>query len=296
MKIFILIISYKSLPKLEKCINSIGKNRKILIIENSNNFEIKKIIEKKFDNCNVTVNGKNLGYGAAANIGFSKIENQFVLLLNTDTIIEENQISEIENEIQKGGDDFALASPIYDDLIDFSQNNQFDKKLLKQDVNFNEDISRTKIEIIKGCSLIINFKKFKDKFIFDDNFFFFFEEIDLCKKIKNMKENIFIFNKIKIKHENTDSVGAEDKKIYDNFRNWNYYWSSYYYHKKHYGLLSSITKHLSKLFRFLISALFFYLFSDTKHRTNKFRFYGLVSSILGIKSSNSDKILNKINS
>ena len=132
--------------------------------------------------------------------------------------------------------------------------------------------------------------------IFDDNFFFFFEEIDLCKKIKNMKENIFIFNKIKIKHENTDSVDAADKKIYDNFRNWNYYWSSYYYHKKHYGLLSSITKHLSKLFRFLISALFFYLFSDTKHRTNKFRFYGLVNSILGVKSSNSDKILNKINS
>ena len=96
MKLFILIISYKSLPKLEKCINSIGKNRKILIIENSNNFEIKRMIEKKFDNCNVTVNGKNLGYGAAANIGFSKIEDQFVLLLNTDTIIEENQIREIE--------------------------------------------------------------------------------------------------------------------------------------------------------------------------------------------------------
>ena len=49
MKLFILIISYKSLPKLERCINSIGKNRNILIIENSNNFEIKKIIEKKFD-------------------------------------------------------------------------------------------------------------------------------------------------------------------------------------------------------------------------------------------------------
>ena len=295
MKLLILIISYKSLPKLEKCISSIGNNRKIVVIENSNNIEIKTIIEQKFSNCSVIIIGKNLGYGAAANIGFNKTENQFVLLLNTDTIIKENQIDKIENEILSGGDDFALASPIYDDLIDFYQNNQFDKKFHKQKINYDENTNRTRVEIIKGCSLVINFNKFKDKLIFDDNYFFFFEEIDLCKKIRDMNENIFIFNKIKIEHVNIDLKNINDKKIYDNFRNWNYYWSSYYYHKKHYGFISSFTKHFSKLFRFPLSALFFYLISNTKHRTNKFRFYGLLASILGIKSSKSKKILDRIN-
>ena len=47
MKITVLIISYKSLEKLKICIEKIGNNRRILVVENSSNEEIKKIIENE---------------------------------------------------------------------------------------------------------------------------------------------------------------------------------------------------------------------------------------------------------
>ena len=290
MNLTIIIISYKSLTKLEKCISSIGMNNRVIVLENSDNSEIKQKIEKKYNYCNVIINNKNLGYGAAANIGLNKITSQFALLLNTDIIINETQIKEIEDEILNG-DDFSLASPIYDDLVDFSKNNEFDKNLSKVELNYNEKKNRTKVDVIKGCSLLINLNKFKNKQIFDNNFFFFYEEIDLCKRIKDLNENIYVFNKIKIIHGNSGSVDINDN--YDDFRNWNYYWSRFYYYKKHYGFIKSFFSHFSKLLRFFLSTLIMYFFSKSKFKKNKYRFIGLFSSIVGIKSSKSDKILNQ---
>jgi len=293
MKITILIISYKSLTKLEKCLSTIGNNNEIIVVENSNNVEFKDIIEKKYKNCQVIINNKNLGYGSAANIGFSKIKTQYAILLNTDTTIKESQIIEVENEIINRDEDFALASPIYDDLIDFCKNNDFDKTLTNNKLETNSRNNKTKVDLIKGCALIVNLKKFENKKIFDDNFFFFFEEIDLCKRLKLDSEDIYVFNKIKIEHGN---AGAIDKHIninYDDFRNWNYYWSKFYYHKKYYGFLSSFIEHFSKLIRFFVSTIFFVFFSKENFKKNKARFSGLFCSMIGVKSSVSDKILNK---
>ena len=50
---------------------------------------------------------------------------------------------------------------------------------------------------------------------------------------------------------------------------------------------------MSKLLRFFINSLRYYFISDVEYKKNKYRFLGLFSSIIGIKSSYSDKILNK---
>ena len=85
----------------------------------------------------------------------------------------------------------------------------------------------------------------------------------------------------KVIHFGSGSTSIEHQK-YVNFRNWNYLWSSFYYNKKHYGFLFSFFKHLSKLFRYLISAIFFFFLSKNRFLSNKFRFLGLLSSMLGI--------------
>ena len=99
MNLSTLVVSYKSIIKLEKCLNTIGNVGEILIIENSDNIEIKKRIESKYKNCKVIINNDNLGWSRAANIGLNEIKTQYVIILNPDTLIEDNQFIEIENEI-----------------------------------------------------------------------------------------------------------------------------------------------------------------------------------------------------
>ena len=295
MELSILIISYKSLLKLKKCISHIGPKREIIIVENSNKAKIKEEIEKKYKNCKVIINGSNFGYGRACNIGLKQVSNQYVLILNTDVIINYAKIKTIEREIIKLKNHFAAASPVSDDLINFL-GNKFDSYLEIKKININKKKNFSKVDIVKGHSLIINLKKFKNKNIFDENFFFFFEEIDLCRRLKKASENIYILNKIKIYHEAGGSIDSKSKykQIYNDFRNWNYLWSRFYYHKKHYGYLMSFIKHFSKLNKYFLKFIFFYFFSKIEYRNNKFRFMGLICSMIGIKSSISDKILEKI--
>lgn len=293
MHFSIVIISYKSITVLEKCLSNLGLKREVLVIENSKDIDLKEKIEKKFSNCKVIVNNENHGYGKAANIGFQKIKTKYAFILEPDIIINEDQLNQIENEISICDEDFALATPLYDDLIDFNKNNDFDKNLSEKNLSINSEESKTKIDLIKGCSLIVNLDKFKDKYVFDENFFFFFEDIDLCKRVKKMKESIFVFNKIKIFHEGAKGVNPSINKNYSDFRHWNFFWAKFYYCKKHYGYTTAIITHLSKLIRFSFNCLRFYFLSDTEYRKNKYRFLGLINSILCRKSFLSKKILEK---
>ena len=289
----ILIISYKSLEKLNECIQTIGKNKKILVVENSNNIQIKNELEKKYPNCEVYLNNSNLGYSKASNIGFSKIKTDYALLLNTDIKISEEQINEIEKEVKNIGTRFILGSPLSDDLIDFNKNNKLDKYFDKESLDLNSTNSSTKVDLIKGCSLVVNLKKFENSKVFDENFFFFFEEMDLCRNIKKRKEEIYVFNQIKIEHKSAQSLDESYNENYQNFRNWNYFWGRFYYFKKHYGYIYSLSKHTSKLIRFFFNMVRYFLFSKTLYNKNKYRFLGLTNSIIGKKSSISSKILEK---
>lgn len=282
MKVTPVIISYKSTIKLEKCLEQFAKNIKCVVVENSNDQKKFKYLINKYKKINIIFNKKNYGYAKASNIGFKHVDTQFALLLSPDVIINHNQIKKIEKKIKNLKKDFTLASPIYDDLINFKNNKFFLKEKFKKisEVNF-----------IKGCAMIINLNKFKDNKVFDENIFFFFEEIDLCKRIKEKKEKIYVFNDIKIEHIGADSTNVPTNK-YINFRNWNYYWSKFYFYKKHKGLLYSIIIHIFTLCKFLLFALCYYFFSRNKYEFYKYRLMGLVSSMLNVKSSESKHILN----
>lgn len=291
MKITVLIISYKSLEKLRKCIEKIGNNREILVVENSSQKKIKEVIENEYDNCKVILNNSNLGYAKASNIGFNNIKTDYALLLNTDIVITDEQINEIENKIKSLDNDFSLASPISDDLIDFNQNNKIDKFFVnkKDGFNYQEEISQ--IELVKGCSLVVNLKKFNNEDVFDDNYFFFFEEMDLCRKIKKRDEKIFVFNQIRIEHKSAQSLDENLVVKYHNFRHWNYFWGRFYYFKKNYGYLYALMTHISKLLRFGLNILKYFFISKPHFNKNKYRFLGLLYSIIGKSSKLSVKIL-----
>ena len=269
------------------------KNKKILVVENSNNIQIKNELEKKYPNCEVYLNNSNLGYSKASNIGFRKIKTDYALLLNTDIKISEEQINEIEKEVKNIGTSFILGSPLSDDLVDFNKNNKLDKYFNEESLDLNSTNSSTKVDLIKGCSLVVNLKKFENRKVFDENFFFFFEEMDLCRNIKKRKEEIYVFNQIKIEHKSAQSLDESYNENYQNFRNWNYFWGRFYYFKKHYGYIYSLSKHTSKLIRFFFNMVRYFLFSKTLYNKNKYRFLGLTNSIIGKKSSISSKILEK---
>ncbi len=77
----VIIVTFKTNEEiLFNCLDSIKKGVKILVVENSSNQEFKKKIENKYNNVNVILSGKNLGYGGGNNLGLKNTKTRFALI------------------------------------------------------------------------------------------------------------------------------------------------------------------------------------------------------------------------
>jgi GT2 family glycosyltransferase len=262
-----VIVSFKSSHIIEKCIKSIKPDIKIIIIENSDNIYIKNYLENKFSNVKVIIAKENLGYGKGNNLGISKINTQYAFILNPDVILEKNCLTELYRAQLILQDDFSILAPNHLNNYGFflSKHNNSKKEIME-------------VDYVKGFAMLINLKKIIYKEIFDENFFLFLEEIDLCKRIKNNGGKIFVIQKSKVKHLARQASG--DGLNIELCRNWHWIWSLYYYNYKHYGILTAyrviIGKFFSSIFKLFFCLLFF---NKKKILIHYYRLNGLFNAI-----------------
>ena len=93
--ITVIITSFRSGEKIKNCLNSIDGEIKVLLIENSNDSNIKKNIEKEFSNVECILTGANFGYGKSNNIGLKKVITKYALILNPDVVCRENYFKKV---------------------------------------------------------------------------------------------------------------------------------------------------------------------------------------------------------
>ena len=270
-KLTVVINTFKSEDQINQCLNSISSNYKVIIIENSNNHYFKKNIEEKYPNVQCYLTGENLGYAKGNNYGLSKVKSQFALILNPDTKLEKETISNFLERAEKIKD-FAIIGPA------------------KQEEFSNIDLNENKDQIfqvshLKGFAMFLNMNQFEDVGFFDKNFFIYLEEIDLCKRLKKNGKKIYLDKNIIIHHFGGKSHNKSVEFEMELSRNWHWMWSTFYYNKKHYGYLSSIFKVSGKLFTSIFKYIFYILiFNKQKKEIYYQRFSGLLNSMRG-KSS-----------
>jgi hypothetical protein len=299
MKTTLVIVTYKC-PIIKKCIKNLVKFFKIIIIENSSNIKFKNELEKFNKNITVILTGENLGYAKSANLGLKKVKSKFGLLINPDVLVNYKTIQKIEliaEEIKN----FSILVPMFNGFYDYLYNNMDKVDNLESKDLIKKNILKKKIVKIKftpGFFMFFNMKILKKVNYFDENFFLYFEDADLCKKFSMLKKDLYLLSSLKIKHQYGASQFKELTNMLHIVRNWHLYWSSYYYHKKHYGLKKSLILHFPKLIRFLLSALYFFVIrNNIEHSMYKSRFLGLFSSIISRSSHNGCKLenINSIN-
>ncbi len=278
------------------CLNSINKNNKILIIENSNDFAHKNQILSKFNNVKILCTGKNLGYGGGNNFGINAVETDYALILNPDVICDQDFFNNIEEVINVDKNFSIIGCQYLHDKI-FMPAGFFDKRENEKFVkNFknNECSDFIEVDWVTGCSMILNLKKFSTKKIFDENFFLYFEEFDLCKSLKDKGEKVYSSKKLKIHHLGFKSSFEENsdyKRNINRLREWHWMWSSFFFYKKNYNYFYALKKLLGKLakatFKIIIYSI---LFNKNEKEKYKYRFLGLFNSILNRPSTFRDNI------
>lgn len=263
----VIITTFKSDLKIENCLNSINSQIKVIIVENSQSESFKINIEKKYKNVECILPEENLGYSKANNLGLSKVKTQYALILNPDTVLESEAINNFF-EFTKNYEDFAIVGP-------------------NQDEQIKNNLKATPFEVkkIKGYAMFLNLSKFTNIGFFDENFFLYFEEIDLCTRVIQIKEKIYVDPNIQVLHFGGASVDHKFSDEVELNRNWHWMWSRFYYNRKHSNYFFALILMLPKLFSsFLKILIYSFIFKTKKRKIYLMRLSGLIHSIIG-KSS-----------
>lgn len=206
-KITIVIVAYNSNELLIKCLNSI-KEFNTIIVDNGKNEKIISQIDTSKTNIKLISKNENIGFSKGVNFASEFVRTDYFLILNADTFITINSIQELYNSCENNID-CGAAAPIIDinkDGYDLFPENGKSIKRNEQQSQISKILHNQKpegevcVEVSK-LGLLINKKNFFKIGKFDEKFFMFWEEVDLCKRFRINKFSVIINPKATIVHD-----------------------------------------------------------------------------------------------
>ena len=267
-----VIVTFKSEKIIYECINSLPKESHKIVIENSKNIKLGQELEAKYDNIEVIIN-ENIGMGASNNIGIKKSKTKYAFIINPDVKFNHDTLQKIF-EASKSINDFAILSPTNEDpnYPNYKESNDYK--------NLNENI--ISVDYVDGFSMLINKEKFQNEDFFDEEFFLYLENTDLCLRTKKIGQNIYIIKNSLINHHGAGSIVSKDLEY---LRNWHWMWSKFYFNKKHYNYFNALKKIIFNLLSAMLKyILYSVLFNSHKKKIYLMRMLGLFNSMIGKKS------------
>lgn len=228
-KVGVILVNYNGAKYNSECIESIKKsdfkNISIYIVDNNSSDDSVKILKEQYleDICLIE-NRENLGFSEANNIGIKKalMDNcEYILLLNNDTVIEEDMISKlIEGSVRYNN---AVTAPKI-----YYYDNQDIIWSAGGDINWNKGIAvqygidekdekqydeESAIRFATGCCILIPKKVINKVGFLSDEYFLYYEDTDYSTRITNSGIDIIYLPKAKMYHKVSASTGGDKSEL-----------------------------------------------------------------------------------
>lgn len=207
MKLSVIIVNFNTNKYLARCIKYLPDDVEIIIVDN--NSENKPKLSK----AKIILKDKNLGFAKAVNIGLKNSSGEFILLLNPDTKITSNDINKLIN-FYKGHDDCGIVAPKLIGKNNIVQKSvrkfptvigAFKEYILKQKGEYDFYLPAGKqvcqVDVVVGACMLIKKDLLEKIGGLSEKYFLYYEDIDLCKRVKQKGFNVYFFPESIIYHE-----------------------------------------------------------------------------------------------
>lgn len=250
----LIFVNYKTKYLTINAIHSViektqGINFEIFVVDNNSQDGSIEAIEKTFPNINIIKNSINAGFGAANNLAIKQAKGKYIFCLNTDTLLINNAIKIMYDYMEKEeNNNVAVCGAalynfegkacicggnlpsIYDILWKFGLRTLLKKQYKKYCIGLTADNYNNyeNIGYVTGADIFFRKSVLDEIGLFDENIFMYFEETDLCKRIRDKDYDIKLVKDAKIIHlEGKSNNNTLNKKLISKT-------SEFYYFKKHY--------------------------------------------------------------
>ncbi len=280
----IILVSYNSYYWLEKTLNSLYKHYinyskydiVVTIVDNASNDNSVEMLQKNYPQINLIKSDKNLGFAAGNNLALRKSKADYIMLLNSDTELTDKSknidtlIEMLEQDkntgmitpkllLTTGKTDMSChrgAPSLFDCFLYYlGFEKMFPKiKFFTQYHLLHKDFNNVhEVDAITGACIITKLKYMQEVDFFDERFFMYSEDMDLCRKYRENGYKIIFNPSVEIIHHKYKSgLKNKDKKISKKTRRHFYnsfllYYDKWYNNKFYYKILRPFLALLVKI-------------------------------------------------
>ena len=254
IRLSIIIINFETPDYTARCLESIYANslsfafETILIDNGSRDGSLEKI-RSQFPQVTCIETGENLGFARANNLGINNAQGKYVLLLNSDTKILDNALERLVSDLEADPGAGAVGPRQLDGQgkLQLSWGSfptfiaEIFRKVLHHRLSLNDfkirDYLETKfagkneVDWVSGSCLLARRDALFAAGLLDPHYFMYFEDIDLCERIKRAGWKIHFNSDITIVHYGGVSAKKNILNVLVEYRH-----SQIYFTKKYYGL------------------------------------------------------------
>ena len=227
-KVSIIIISYNVRSYLAHAIDAIMKSDyeelEIIVVDNNSYDGTCEYLKENYDHVSsihVISNSENIGFGRAVNQASKVATGEYYLILNPDTIIEEETISVLVNYLNKNKNVGMVGPKILnaDGTLQLACKRSFPTikvalpKILgldrifpnskwagKYNLTYLDPEKNASVDAISGSCMLLSSETFNRLSGFDEQFFMFGEDLDLCARIWESGQEVHYVPETKIVH------------------------------------------------------------------------------------------------
>lgn len=234
VKLSIIIVSYNNLNVLLDCLNSVEKmndisdQQEVIVVEQSPSDEIYTYLKKNMPQIQ-TIRAENKGFGAGNNRGVEIAQGEYLLFLNPDTVLVE-PIAGFSLDVFGRNPKIGLFGV---GLLDGekNKNSSFECLIpygLKSKITYSfcykfDRFLKNKM-YIQGADMFVRADLFRKAGSFDENVFMYYEEPDLCLRVRREGYEIAFFKEKKIIHlQGACSPDGYDKTFSEQLKSFRYF-------------------------------------------------------------------------
>ena len=239
MDLSIIIVNYHHSHILDNCLESVYRTIEkiqfeVILVDNSSKDDGLEPILKRYTKIRFINNSKNVGFARANNQGAKIASGYFLLLLNPDTPMIEDAVESMLDYIRSDSSIGILGPKVLnpDQTTQFScrkfptvwsglfnryslttrlfPNNRYSRDYLMLDYDHN---SIRSVNWVSGCCMMMSESTLKKASGFDENYFLFIEDVDLCQVIKKQGLRVVYFPNAKIFHKISSSNARSTSRV-----------------------------------------------------------------------------------
>ncbi|HLN89880.1 MAG TPA: glycosyltransferase family 2 protein, partial [Candidatus Binatia bacterium] len=185
----IIILNYNGLAYLKACLESLRKqtypNSRITVCDNDSNDGSVEFLKKNYPNITLIKNRENFGFAKGNNIAIEyalKQGTDYVFLLNNDTEMEPDALAKLVESVETD-ESFGIVGPLVLDLGDRRTVQEAGMSIDKFGFPTQEKGSDQLVSeafFVSGCAMLIKTAVLQAVGVFDNEYFMFAEDLDLC--------------------------------------------------------------------------------------------------------------------